>query len=104
MTESAAGWIPWIFLAVVVLGFMTWEGGLFGIQVPNVHYKRFQDDLHAGKHILFVEVTADQEETLKGVLNNHPKLAPAGDEHTSGQYAAAVEVQKKWSRFVKWAP
>ena len=67
LTETAAGWIPWIFLAVVILGFSTWEGGLFGIQVPNVHFKRFQDDLHAGKHVLFVEVTADQEETLKGV-------------------------------------
>ena len=25
-TESAAGWTPFIFLAIVVLGFCTWEG------------------------------------------------------------------------------
>ena len=30
-TATAAGWLPFIFLAIVVLGFCTWEGGLFGI-------------------------------------------------------------------------
>jgi uncharacterized membrane protein len=26
-TQTAAGWMPFIFLAVVLLGFCTWEGG-----------------------------------------------------------------------------
>ncbi|AGH46335.1 hypothetical protein C427_4230 [Paraglaciecola psychrophila 170] len=30
------------FLAVIVLGFCTWEGGLVGIQIPNYQFKRFQ--------------------------------------------------------------
>ena len=34
-THTPAGWIPFIFLAVVMLGFCIWEGGLFGIQVPQ---------------------------------------------------------------------
>ncbi len=25
-TDSAAGWVPFIFLAIVLLGFCTWEG------------------------------------------------------------------------------
>ena len=29
-TESAAGWMPFIFLAIVVCGFCIWEGGFFG--------------------------------------------------------------------------
>src|SRR5215470_17019095 len=36
-THTAAGWLPFVFLAVLVLGFFTWEGGLFGIQEPNYH-------------------------------------------------------------------
>src|SRR5271169_615015 len=34
-TRTAVGWMPFIFLALVLLGFWTWEGGLFGIQRPN---------------------------------------------------------------------
>src|SRR5262245_60171229 len=41
-THTPAGWIPFIFLAVVMLGFCIWEGGLFGIQIPNVHFARFE--------------------------------------------------------------
>ncbi len=32
---SSAGWIPICFLAVIILGFCTWQGGLIGIQIPN---------------------------------------------------------------------
>jgi hypothetical protein len=103
VTETV-GWVPFVFLAVVVLGFLTWQGGLFGIQVPNHHYKRFQDDLHAGRHVLFVEVTAEQEAILKSVLNSHPKLKPAGDEHTPIETAVVVGVQNRWKRFLNWAP
>lgn len=41
-TESAAGWMPFIFLAIVVCGFCIWEGGFFGIQVPNTHFRSFK--------------------------------------------------------------
>lgn len=103
-TETAAGWVPFIFLALVILGFSAWEGGLFGIQVPNVHYKRFQDDLHAGKHVMFVEVTAEQEQTLRDVLAKHPKLTPAGDEHTPPEVALAIAAQNKFNQFKNWGP
>ncbi len=34
-TESAVGWMPFIFLAVVMLGFCTWEGGLLESRNPT---------------------------------------------------------------------
>src|SRR5690606_5155284 len=42
-TDSQAGWMPFIFLALILLGFSTWEGGLFGIQTPNQYFSRLQD-------------------------------------------------------------
>ena len=60
LTETYT-WVPAIFLSVIVLGFCTWEGGLIGIQEPHVDFRRFQEDLKAGKHVLFVDVDPEQE-------------------------------------------
>ena len=102
MTQTPAGWMPFIFLAIVVLGFITWEGGLFGIQVPNVHFARFEEALEQGKHILFVETDREQESTLKQVLKRHPKLDPAGIETTHTKWV--IVAQRKWKDFLNWAP
>ena len=72
-------WVPPIFLAVVVLGFCTWEGGLIGIQEPHADFVRFRDNLHSGKHVLAVDVSAAQEDILRQVTAQHPKLTSAGD-------------------------
>lgn len=101
LTETYT-WVPAIFLSVIVLGFCTWEGGLIGIQEPHVDFKRFQDDLHAGKHILFVDIHSSQEDILHTVVKNHPKLKDAGEgEPTPGWVVGA---QQKWSHFMKVAP
>jgi len=72
-------WVPPIFLAVIVLGFCTWEGGLIGIQEPHADFIRFRDSLRAGKHILVVDVSQAQEHILLQVAGKHPKLTPAGE-------------------------
>ncbi len=77
-TESAAGWMPFIFLAVVLLGFCTWEGGLIGIQSPNHNFARFEQALKDGKHIFFVDLEPQQEEILERVLKLHSKVELAG--------------------------
>ena len=59
--ESPAGWIPFVFLAIILLGFFTWEGGLWGVQTPNAHFKRFEEALKAGKHVFFVDSEPGQE-------------------------------------------
>lgn len=77
-TETAAGWVPFVFLAIVLFGFCTWEGGFFGIQVPNTHFRRFKQNLAEGKHVFFVDVETEQEAVLDQVIRRHPRLSVAG--------------------------
>jgi hypothetical protein len=77
-TQTAVGWIPFIFLAVVLLGFCTWEGGLFGIQTPNHNFARFEKALNDGKHVFFVDLEPHQEAVLEKVLKTHPQVELAG--------------------------
>jgi hypothetical protein len=77
-THSAVGWMPFIFLALVFLGFCTWEGGLFGIQTPNHNFARFEKALSEGKHVFFVDLEPQQESILEKVLKSHPQVEPAG--------------------------
>lgn len=77
-TETAAGWVPFIFLAIVILGFCTWEGGFLGVRLPNTHFQRFKRLLKAGKHIFFVDIEPAQEAVLEQVAQHHPLLKNAG--------------------------
>ena len=99
---KTVGWIPFIFLAVVVMGFITWEGGMWGIQEPNIHFKRFQKALNEGKHVLYVEVTKDQEALFASVIEKHPKLLDAGKEDTAT--GLLISAENGIHRFSKWAP
>ena len=103
ITETI-GWLPFVFLAVVVLGFVTWEGGMWGIQEPNSHFKRFEEALQQGKHVLYVEVKKDSqdEKVLKDVTSRHPRLEHAGMEDAStGLLIGAENLALK---FAKWGP
>ena len=98
-THTAAGWMPFVFLAVIVLGFCTWVGGLIGIEVPNYHFARFEQAIKDDKHILFVDLERDQEGILETVLKTHPKLEPAGSESLHRHWI--IEFQKRVPRFFK---
>lgn len=100
--NSAAGWVPFIFLAVVVLGFCTWEGGLRGIQEPNHHFLRFQKELREGRHIFFVDVDRSEETLLNQVVAAHPALQAAGVERAGAHWIVAW--QQKCLNFVKTLP
>jgi len=101
LTETYT-WVPAIFLAVIVLGFCTWEGGLIGIQEPHVDFARFQEDLHAGKHILFVDVDPEQEDILKRVVSEHAGLQDAGEGAATPKMVVAA--QQKFTKFMQVAP
>ena len=77
-TESAAGWTPFIFLAIVILGFCAWEGGLIGIQSPNHHFKQFKQALDEGKNVFFVDLEPFNEVILEETLKAHPQVQLAG--------------------------
>ena len=101
-TESAVGWIPFIFLAVIVFGFSAWEGGLRGIQEPNHEFTQFSDALNAGKHIFYIDVDPNQESILNQVVSNHPQLQFAGDGSAAPGWL--VHGQSQFIRFVKAMP
>ncbi len=99
---TAAGWVPFAFLAIIILGFCTWEGGLIGIQIPNYQFKRFQSLLKQGKHVLFVDVEPAQESILSEVVNNHPALKLAGTGEATPAWV--VHGQEKFSKVMKTLP
>ena len=78
--RTAAGWIPFIFLAVLLLGFCTWEGGLWGIQKPNHHFARYAQALKDGKHLFFIDLEPQQEAVLEQLLKSHPGVELGGVE------------------------
>lgn len=96
-TESAAGWVPFIFLAIIIFGFCIWEGGFFGIQVPNAHFRNFKKIVEEGKHIFFVDVDPDQESVLDRVIEHHPKLKIAGTGTAAPHWTVAW--LHKWHQF-----
>lgn len=75
---STAGSMAWSFLAVIVFGFCTWEGGLLGIQRPNALYRRFESAMEQGRHVFFVDVDAAQGRALDAAVARHPRLQAAG--------------------------
>jgi hypothetical protein len=101
LTESYT-WVPAIFLAVIVLGFCTWEGGLIGIQEPHSEFKRFQSALHQGKHVLFIDADPAQESILQKVVSDHPRLQVAGEGTPTPRWV--VSVQNLFARFMQTAP
>lgn len=99
---SPAGWVPFGFLAAVVLGFCTWEGGLIGIQRPNYQFKRFQKLLKQGNHIFFVDVSDEQQQALEQVAANHESLKLAGTGGATPEWI--VKSQDKFNSFMKTMP
>ena len=99
---QSIGWLPFVMLSLVLLGFVTWEGGLFGIQVPNARFRRFDQALKEGRHILLVDVDRGEEFMLHQVLDAHPRVKPAGTGNAAPRWL--VRWQQRWSDFLQWAP
>jgi hypothetical protein len=99
---TAAGWLPFGFLAVIVLGFCTWEGGLVGIQIPNYQFKRFQTLLKQGKHVFFVDLDDDQYAMLCEVVERHSSLTHAGTGDATPSWV--VKGQDKFKSAMKALP
>ncbi|VUD67582.1 hypothetical protein TDB9533_03865 [Thalassocella blandensis] len=99
---SDAMWVPTIFLALILLGFCTWEGGLWGIQETNKEFARFEQELKDGKHVLMVDVKPDQEDRMIDIISGYKTLKDAGLGAASPEWV--VGAQHNWNKFVHWAP
>lgn len=102
LTQTPAGWVPFGFLAIITLGFCTWEGGLFGIQEPHHEFKQFRKTLKQGKHIFFVDITRHQEKILQRVVSMHPDLEIAGIGPSTPTWI--INLNHQWRKFIRWAP
>ncbi|KXI27329.1 NAD/FAD-utilizing enzyme [Paraglaciecola hydrolytica] len=100
--QSPIGWLPFIFSALVTLGFCTWQGGLIGIQLPHHQFKRFQELLQKGQHVFFVDIEHKQEAILTSVVNQHPNLKSAGTGKATPSWI--VKGQHKFSHVMKVMP
>ncbi len=91
LTQTEAGWVPFIFLAIVLVGFCTWEGGFKGIQEPHFHFKYFQHLLNENKHVFFVDIDKAQELYLKSIVQHYPNLQAAGSGKASPSWWVSVQ-------------
>jgi len=96
------GWVPFVFLAIVLLGFFTWEGGLIGMHLPNSRFRRFERALRAGEHVFFVDVEDAQESRVQHILAAHPHMRPAGTGIPTPRWLVALQANAR--RFFQWAP
>ena len=77
-TETAVVWVPFIYLAILMLGFCAWEGGLIGIETPNYNFARFAEALKNDKHIFFIDLDPEQVDILNQTIRSHSQLEAAG--------------------------
>lgn len=76
--QSGAGWIPFIFLALVLFWFCVWEGGFIGIQRKNALFGKFKKILNDGLHVFYIDLYPHQEVILHRILKLHPEVILAG--------------------------
>lgn len=95
-------WVPFIFLAIILLGFCTWEGGFIGTQEIHHDFARFKKTLDDGRHIFFVDVTLEQEQALSGIIDKHPNMEIAGEGSSTPKLV--IDAQRLFKRFMHSAP
>lgn len=100
--SSLETWLPFLFLSIVVACFCTWEGGLFGIQVSNVQFRRFETLVQQGYHVLLIDMKNVQDESVRRVVEQHPKLHDAGT--GQGRPDWVISSHKNMSAFIKAMP
>ena len=100
--SSLETWLPFIFLSIFVACFCTWEGGLFGIQVSNVQFRRFESLVQQGYHVLLIDMKKVQDENIRQIVEKHPKLQDAGT--GQGRPDWVVSSHKNMSAFIKAMP
>ena len=99
---ATVGGVPFIFLAIIVLGFCTWEGGLFGIQEPHREFARFDDALARDQHLLIVDVTASEERILERIMAHYSAITPAGEGNAAPELV--VQAHRKFNSAMQTLP
>lgn len=100
-TETV-GWAPFIMLAIVCVGFCTWEGGLIGSHLPSSRFKKFQERIENGQHVLMIDADKRDVELIDSVVANIRGVDAVGSDSTKDQWTVATE--KRFRQFADWGP
>jgi hypothetical protein len=100
-TETV-GWAPFIMLAIVCVGFCTWEGGLIGSHLPSSRFKKFQDRIENGQHVLMIDADKADVELIDSVVARIRGVDAVGSDATKDQWTIATE--KRFRQFANWGP
>jgi hypothetical protein len=95
-------WIPFIFFALIALGFCTWEGGLFGLHRPHHELRKMEKRVSKGQHVLFVDMEPQKIPVLHRIQARHQGLQSIGEGAATPEWV--VRAQQKWQEFVKVMP
>tara|TARA_B100000809_G_C15138968_1_gene532039 strand:- start:1211 stop:1717 length:507 start_codon:yes stop_codon:yes gene_type:complete len=71
-------WVPFIFLAILVMGFSCWEFGLWGIQHRNSELSQFDNTIDKGRHVLLIDSDSNDREKIKSICLNVGDVFYAG--------------------------
>ncbi len=75
---DATAWLVLIFISIFVVGFCTWEGGLYGVSTINHKLADYEDEVKRGAHLMVVDAkTKDEELTAELIIRSHPLFRPA---------------------------
>ncbi|MBD2857980.1 O-antigen ligase family protein [Spongiibacter sp. KMU-158] len=99
---AVVGWMPFVFLAIVMLGFITWEAGLFGIQEPHRDFRRFDQALNSGRHLLIIDGRGMDENIINRVTTHYPELEFSGTGEGAPDWY--ISAQNQWRRFIEVMP
>lgn len=99
--ESTQAWLMLGFIALMIVGVCTWEGGLAGVHWPQHQFRRFGRDLKRGFSVFFVDVDEGQEQTLVTTAKQHKQLQPVGN--GEGESAALVKLRHNLRSYSKAA-
>ena len=72
--STPVGNMPFLFAAIVLLGFGAWEGGFLGIQKTNHKFASVDADIHEGQHLMIVDFKDGVESAVNKVMGAHPMV------------------------------
>ncbi|WP_075187590.1 hypothetical protein [Teredinibacter haidensis] len=101
-TETVVGWLPFVFLSIVVFIFSAWEGGFYGIQTGSAEFQRFKTLLAKGYHVLMVDCRKEDKVAMDSILAYHESLTDTGSGVARPSWLIAS--QKGFDAFVKSMP
>lgn len=90
-------WLMFGFIALMIIGVCTWEGGLVGVHWPNRQFRRFGRDLKRGFSVFFVDIDETQEQALLATAKEHKTLRPVGN--GEGESALMLKMRHNWRQY-----